>query len=53
MFHFGRAFLSNQSGATAIEYGGIAMLISLAAMVALDSVGASVVGFLHLVTGSL
>ena len=36
---FLKSFLKNESGATAIEYGLIAALISVAAIVAMQSVG--------------
>ena len=36
-----RKLLSNKSGATAIEYGLIAALVSVAAVVALQSLGSS------------
>ncbi len=34
-----KSFLNNESGATAIEYGLIAALIAVAAIVAMQSVG--------------
>ena len=39
MTKFVKSFLSNESGATAIEYGLIAALIAVAAIVAMGSVG--------------
>jgi pilus assembly protein Flp/PilA len=39
MTNFAKSFLSNESGATAIEYGLIAALIAVAAIVAMRSVG--------------
>ncbi len=39
MTKFAKSFLSNESGATAIEYGLIAALIAVAAIVAMQSVG--------------
>lgn len=39
MRHFITKFVKNQSGATAIEYGLIAALIAVAAIVAMKSVG--------------
>ena len=39
MTKFVKSFLSNESGATAIEYGLIAALIAVAAIVAMQSVG--------------
>ncbi len=37
-------FLQNESGATAVEYGLIAALVSVAAVTALTSVGVSLTG---------
>jgi len=39
MTKFFKAFLFNQSGATAIEYGLIAALIAVAAIVAMGTIG--------------
>lgn len=39
MKHLFSSFLRNESGATAIEYGLIAALISVAAILAMGSVG--------------
>jgi pilus assembly protein Flp/PilA len=39
MTKFAKSFLSNESGATAIEYGLIAALIAVAAIVAMQSIG--------------
>jgi len=39
MKRFVQSFLSNQSGATAIEYGLIAALIAVAAIAAMSSLG--------------
>ncbi|MDX2095183.1 MAG: Flp family type IVb pilin [Alphaproteobacteria bacterium] len=39
MTHFIKSFLSNESGATAIEYGLIAALIAVAAIAAMTSLG--------------
>ena len=41
MHKFFRAFLADESGATAIEYGLIAALVSVAAITALQSMGSS------------
>ena len=41
MFFKFRRFLKNKSGATAIEYGLIAALVSVAAVVALQNLGTS------------
>lgn len=39
MVRFTKAFLTNESGATAIEYGLIAALIAVAAIVAMGTLG--------------
>ncbi len=39
-----RSFLSDESGATMIEYGLIAALVAVAAIVALESLGTSITG---------
>ncbi|MES2983927.1 MAG: Flp family type IVb pilin [Pseudomonadota bacterium] len=39
MTKFTKSFMQNESGATAIEYGLIAALISIAAVVAISLVG--------------
>lgn len=39
MTRFTKAFLANESGATAIEYGLIAALIAVAAIVAMGTLG--------------
>jgi len=41
MTKFAKSFLSNESGATAIEYGLIAALIAVAAIVAMTNIGSS------------
>lgn len=41
MTKFVKSFLSNESGATAIEYGLIAALIAVAAIVAMTNIGSS------------
>ncbi|MEJ0009842.1 MAG: Flp family type IVb pilin [Alphaproteobacteria bacterium] len=41
MSNFVKSFLGNESGATAIEYGLIAALISVVAIIALKNVGTS------------
>jgi pilus assembly protein Flp/PilA len=43
MTHF-RRFLRDESGATMIEYGLIAALVAVAAIVALESLGQSISG---------
>ncbi|WP_120496006.1 Flp family type IVb pilin [Kiloniella sp. EL199] len=44
MFNFVKTFLTDESGATAIEYGLIAALVSVAAIGALTSLGGSLEG---------
>ena len=39
MTKFAKSFLQNESGATAIEYGLIAALIAVAAVVAMGTIG--------------
>ena len=39
MTKFAKSFLSNESGATAIEYGLIAALIAVAAIAAMSTLG--------------
>jgi pilus assembly protein Flp/PilA len=39
MTKFAKSFLNNESGATAIEYGLIAALIAVAAIVAMGTLG--------------
>ncbi len=39
MTNFFKSFLSNESGATAIEYGLIAALIAVAAIAAMETLG--------------
>lgn len=39
-----RSFLQDESGATMIEYGLIAALVAVAAIVALESLGTSITG---------
>ena len=41
MTKFVKSFLNNDSGATAIEYGLIAALIAVAAIVAMTAIGSS------------
>ncbi|WP_419901669.1 Flp family type IVb pilin [Kiloniella sp.] len=43
MSKFVKSFIDNDSGATAIEYGLIAALVSVAAITALGSMGSSLV----------
>ena len=53
MSKFLRAFAKDESGATAIEYGLIAALISVAAITALTSVGSSLTGMFNTVASAL
>ena len=46
-------FLKNENGATAIEYGLIAALISVAAIAAMTAVGTNLSGTFTNVSGSL
>ncbi len=48
-----RCFAKDESGATAIEYGLIAALISVAAIAALTSVGSSLTGMFTTVASAL
>lgn len=48
-----KTFLSDESGATAIEYGLIAALVSVAAIVALTSLGSSLNALFSNVAGIL
>ena len=48
-----RSFAKDESGATAIEYGLIAALISVAAIAALTSVGSSLTGMFTTVASAL
>lgn len=41
MTKFVQSFLKNESGATAIEYGLIAALIAVAAIIAMKAIGSS------------
>jgi pilus assembly protein Flp/PilA len=47
------AFLRDESGATAMEYGLIAALVAVAAIVALDALGNSVSGMFDAVRAKL
>ena len=53
MKQFMKSFLQNESGATAIEYGLIAALISIAAIAAMKSVGTKLGGTLNNVSNEL
>lgn len=53
MFSHLNRFTGDESGATAIEYGLIAALVSVACIVALTSVGTSVAGVFELVQSNL
>ena len=48
-----RSFAKDESGATAIEYGLIAALISVAAIAALTSVGSTLTGMFTTVASAL
>ena len=48
-----RRLLTNKSGATAIEYGLIAALVSVAAVVALQQLGTSLNAMFGVVSGHL
>ena len=48
-----KSFLSNESGATAIEYGLIAALIAVAAILAMQSVGTNLKGTFENVANNL
>ena len=47
-----RNFLKDESGATAIEYGLIASIVSVGMLVGLTDLGAAVVATYNLVAGS-
>ncbi|HEX5500414.1 MAG TPA: Flp family type IVb pilin [Thermomicrobiales bacterium] len=53
MFRIVRKFVKNESGATAIEYGLIAALVSVAAIGALTSVGGSLTKIFGVVSTNL
>ncbi len=53
MFTKIRKFLSDESGATAIEYGLIAALVSVAAITALQAMGNSLSSMFNGVSGHL
>ena len=48
-----RKFIKDESGATAMEYGLIAALVAVAAIVALEALGTSVSGMFTGVQGKL
>ncbi len=48
-----RKFLKDESGATAIEYGLIAALVSVAAIVAMKTMGSSLNDIFGVVSGEL
>ena len=48
-----KSFLSDESGATAIEYGLIAALVSVAAITALGALGTSLNNLFTFVAGAL
>ncbi len=53
MFKLIRCFAENEDGATAIEYGLIAALVSVAAIAALGAVGDSLVDIFTVVSSEL
>ncbi|HXV73808.1 MAG TPA: Flp family type IVb pilin [Sphingomonadales bacterium] len=53
MFKFLRKLRKDESGATAIEYGLIAALISIAAILAMTAVGTSLSGIFNTVSNEL
>ena len=53
MFKAIRSFAKDESGATAIEYGLIAALVSVAAIGALTAMGTSLSGMFNTVSSSL
>ncbi len=53
MTPFLRNFISDESGATAIEYGLIAALVSVAAIAALTALGSALQGIFSTVSGEL
>ena len=53
MYKFVNDFANDDSGATAIEYGLIAALVSVAAVTALTNVGASLDGMFSTVSSTL
>ena len=53
MFKLVRCFAENEEGATAIEYGLIAALVSVAAIAALGTLGESLVDIFETVSSSL
>jgi len=53
MFAFFKTLMQDESGATAIEYGLIAALVSVAAVVALENMGTSLENMFTTVSGKL
>ena len=53
MFEMWKSLLKDESGATAIEYGLIAALVSVAAIGALSAMGTSLTGIFDKVSGQL
>ncbi|HEX6980596.1 MAG TPA: Flp family type IVb pilin [Alphaproteobacteria bacterium] len=53
MRHLFNRLLRDESGATAIEYGLIAALVSVAAIVALQAMGTSLTNIFNVVRGEL
>ncbi|MPY69771.1 MAG: Flp family type IVb pilin [Alphaproteobacteria bacterium] len=53
MLSFFKTLMNDESGATAIEYGLIAALVSVAAVVALENMGTSLENMFTTVSGKL
>ena len=53
MLSFFKTLMTDESGATAIEYGLIAALVSVAAVVALENMGTSLENMFTTVSGKL
>jgi pilus assembly protein Flp/PilA len=53
MLSFLKTLMTDESGATAIEYGLIAALVSVAAVVALENMGTSLENMFTTVSGKL
>lgn len=53
MYDMIKTFIQDESGATAIEYGLIAALVSVAAVVALQGLGTSLQNMFGMVSGQL
>ncbi|WP_299379092.1 Flp family type IVb pilin [uncultured Kiloniella sp.] len=53
MLNFTKTFLTDESGATAIEYGLIAALVSVAAIATLEALGTSLTNIFGVAQSSL